>query len=217
MWKVASDFRVWLQFFTFDFKVNFPTAKITSLISHAKSFTLASARDHRTINNFKMSKKERKLQKDKKNDQNSPSMGKVFILLRLTAKFLAIFPHWLCCVVVGCQVGGWEDKNVFILPPKDGKATKQLKAIMRVVFLRCRRRRRDISRVFWRKLLLFCDAVENILLEYGDGGLEIDLSLILGGFWSLSDHQKWRFFKLFLSTWKSPQIYSFLCIQLVIT
>lgn len=158
MWKVASDFRVWLQFFTFDFKVNFPTAKITSLISHAKSFTLASARDHRTINNFKMSMKERKLQKDKKNDQNSPSMGKVFILLRLTAKFLAIFPHWLCCVVVGCQVGGWEDKNVFILPPKDGKATKQLKAIMRVVFLWCRRRRRDISRGVLKEIafVLWC-------------------------------------------------------------
>lgn len=86
-------------------------------------------------------------------------MGKVFFLLRLTAKFLAIFPHWLCCVVVRCQVGGWEDKNVFIFTTlKDGKATKQLKAIMRVVFLWCHRRRRDISRGVFKEIafVLWC-------------------------------------------------------------
>ena len=140
--------------------ISFPTAKITSLISHAKSFTLA----RETIEPLTISKWVRKrLQKDKKNDQNSPSMGKVFafFLLRLTAKFLAIFPHWLCCVVVvRCQVGGWEDKNVFIFTTlKDGKATKQLKAIMRVVFLWChRRRRRDISRGVFKEIafVLWC-------------------------------------------------------------
>lgn len=139
----------------FDFKVNFLPDRENYIPHKSRQKFYPRERDHRTINNFKMSKK-----KIRKTTKIRLQMGKVFFLLRLTAKFLAIFPHWLCCVVVRCQVGGWEDKNVFIFTTlKDGKATKQLKAIMRVVFLWChRQRRRDISRGVFKKIafVLWC-------------------------------------------------------------